>query len=43
VADLDEKDGEWGHSIAKVTFVATIISVILFVGAVVYFILSKKA
>jgi hypothetical protein len=40
MADHDDKD--WGPKIAKLTFVATILGVIGFAGAIIVFILSRN-
>ena len=37
-----EREDQWGHTIAKWTFVLTVIGAVLFIGAVVLFVLSRK-
>lgn len=35
----DEDDGDWGNTVARVTFITTVVSAALFIAAVVVFIL----
>ena len=39
MAETETRDDEWGTMVARVTFIATIVSAVLFIGAVFVFIL----